>query len=77
MQIEINAPFSLNSTDSEAGMTLLHHLFANFNANPDKAANLFRKMNSLHVRHGGGGFGSSRPAAMARSPMRQHRNSEQ
>lgn len=32
-------------------MTYLHHLFANFDSNPDKAANLFRKLNSLHIRH--------------------------
>lgn len=32
-------------------MTYLHHLFANFDTNPEKAANLFRKLNSLHVRH--------------------------
>ena len=32
-------------------MTLLHHLFSNFDSGPDKAASLFRKLNSLHLRH--------------------------
>ena len=31
-------------------MTFLHHLFSNYDLNPEKAANLFRKMNSLHLR---------------------------
>ena len=36
--------------DSEVGMTFLHHLFSNYDLNPEKAGNLFRKMNSLHLR---------------------------
>ena len=50
---DINAPFNLNIGDSEVGMTFLHHLFSNFDQGPDKAANLFRKMNSLHLRRRG------------------------
>jgi len=43
--------FSLNFCDKEAGMTLLHHLFSNFELGPEKAASLFRKMNALHLRN--------------------------
>ena len=32
-------------------MTILHHLFSNFDTAQDKAASLFRKLNSLHLRH--------------------------
>ena len=49
--IDTNTPFTLNTGDSEAGMTLLHHLFSNFDSGPDKASSLFRKLNSLHLRH--------------------------
>jgi len=27
-------------------------VFANFDLSPEKAGNLFRKMNSMHLRHG-------------------------
>ena len=30
-------------------MTLLHHLFANFDANPTRATGLFNKMKSFHL----------------------------
>ena len=41
--------FNLNSADKD-GMTYLHHLFVNFDQNPEKAGKLFRKMNQMHVR---------------------------
>ena len=40
--------FNLNSADKD-GMTYLHHLFVNFDQNPEKAGKLFRKMNQMHV----------------------------
>ena len=42
--------FDLNGCDREGGMTFLHHVFSNFETSPCKASNLFRKMNSLHLR---------------------------
>ena len=50
---DYSGPFSLNIGDNEAGLTFLHHLFSNFDMNSDKAANLFRKMVTLHNRLGG------------------------
>ena len=41
--------FNLNSSDKD-GMTYLHHLFVNFDQNPEKAGKLFRKMNQMHVQ---------------------------
>ena len=48
--LEILGPFNLNVGDGDVGMTFLHHLFSNFDLNADKAANLFRKVKSLHLR---------------------------
>lgn len=48
--LEILGPLNLNIGDGDVGMTLLHHLFSNFDLNSDKAANLFRKLKSLHLR---------------------------
>ena len=48
--LEILGPLNLNIGDGDVGMTLLHHLFSNFDINTDKAANLFRKLKSLHLR---------------------------
>ena len=44
-----NNCFNLNSSDKD-GMTYLHHLFVNFDQNPEKAGKLFRKMNQMHVQ---------------------------
>lgn len=48
--LEVLGPFNLNIGDGDIGMNLLHHLFSNFDTNSDKAANLFRKLKSLHLR---------------------------
>ena len=40
--------FSLNLSNKD-GMTYLHHLFANFDQNPEKAGKLFRKMAAMHI----------------------------
>ena len=49
---DVQTQFSLNVGDNEVGMTFLHHLFSNYDLNPEKGANLFKKMNSLHLRPG-------------------------